>query len=151
MAVKKKTKVKTGKTAKAAKKTVAKTKKKAPAKKATAKKATAKKGPMKKAAATAAERVPVKAKVKEKTPAEAVKKAPAPALEKAAAKSPRPQAKGKLTVTLRKSVHGRLAAHRACALGLGLRRRHQTVEVEDTPCTRGMINRIRYMLEVEGQ
>jgi large subunit ribosomal protein L30 len=54
-------------------------------------------------------------------------------------------------VTLIKSVHGRLADHQACAIGLGLRRRHHTVEVEDTPSTRGMINRIRYMLEVEGR
>ncbi len=146
MAVKKKTKVKTGKTAKAGKKRVAKTGKKAPAKKAPAKK-----GPVKKAAATTAEKAPVKAKPKDKASAKAVEKTPAPAVEKAVAKSPRPQSTVKLRVTLRKSVHGRLAAHRACAMGLGLRRRHQTVEIEDTPCNRGMINRIRYMLEVEGQ
>ena len=56
-----------------------------------------------------------------------------------------------LKVTLLGSIHGRLASHQACARGLGLRRRHQTVEVEDTPCTRGMINKIHYLLEVEGQ
>jgi len=33
--------------------------------------------------------------------------------------------------------------------GLGLRRMHQTVEVEDTPAVRGMINKISYMLAVE--
>lgn len=55
-----------------------------------------------------------------------------------------------LKVTLMGSVHGRLASHQACARGLGLRRRHQTVEVEDTPCTRGMINKINYLVEVEG-
>lgn len=52
-------------------------------------------------------------------------------------------------VTLVRSKHGRLAAHRACVIGLGLRRMHQTVEVEDTPCTRGMINKISYMLKIE--
>ncbi len=146
MAVKKKTKAKTGKTAKTGKKRVAKAQKKAPAKKAPAKK-----GPMKKAAAKTAEKAPVKATSEDKASAKAVKKAPAPPVEKAAAKSTRPKETGKLRVTLRKSVHGRLASHQACAMGLGLRRRHQTVEIEDTPCTRGMINRIRYMLEVEGQ
>ena len=56
-----------------------------------------------------------------------------------------------LKVTLLGSIHGRLASNQACARGLGLRRRHQTVEVEDTPCTRGMINKIHYLLAVEGQ
>ena len=55
----------------------------------------------------------------------------------------------KLKVTLVRSVNGRLEAHKACVSGLGLRRMHQTVEVEDTPCTRGMINKVSYMLRVE--
>jgi large subunit ribosomal protein L30 len=54
-----------------------------------------------------------------------------------------------LKVTLIKSKHGRLKAHRACVTGLGLRRMHQTVQVADTPENRGMINRIAYMLSVE--
>jgi large subunit ribosomal protein L30 len=54
-----------------------------------------------------------------------------------------------LKVTLVRSLHGRLAAHRACARGLGLRRIHHSVTVEDTPCTRGMINRISYMVKCE--
>jgi len=54
-----------------------------------------------------------------------------------------------LKVTLVKSKHGRLKAHRACVTGLGLRRMHQTVQVTDTPENRGMINRISYMLSVE--
>jgi len=57
--------------------------------------------------------------------------------------------KATVRVTLVRSTNGRLAAHKACARGLGLRRMHQTVEVEDTPCTRGMINKISYMLRVE--
>lgn len=56
----------------------------------------------------------------------------------------------KLKVTLVRSQHGRLAAHKACVSGLGLRRMHQSVEVDDTPSVRGMINRISYMLKVEG-
>lgn len=55
-----------------------------------------------------------------------------------------------LKVTLVRSLNGRLAAHKACAAGLGLRRMNQTVEVEDTPCTRGMINKVSYLLKVEG-
>ncbi len=54
-----------------------------------------------------------------------------------------------LKVTLLKSKHGRLKSHRACVLGLGLRKIHQTVSVQDTPENRGMINRISYMVSVE--
>jgi large subunit ribosomal protein L30 len=54
-----------------------------------------------------------------------------------------------LKVTLVRSLHGRLKSHRACAAGLGLRRMHHSVTVEDTPCTRGMINRISYMVKCE--
>lgn len=56
---------------------------------------------------------------------------------------------GKIKVTLVRSVHGRLDTHKACVRGLGLRRMHHTVEVEDTPCTRGMINKVSYMVRVE--
>ena len=58
--------------------------------------------------------------------------------------------KNTMKVTLVKSVHGRLANHQACVRGLGLRRMHQTVEVEDTPATRGMVNKVAYLLRVEG-
>ena len=57
--------------------------------------------------------------------------------------------KKRLKVTLVRSLNKRLASHKACATGLGLRRMHQTVEVEDTPCTRGMINKVNYLLKVE--
>ena len=39
------------------------------------------------------------------------------------------KAKSKLKVTLLKSVYGRKPGHAECVKGLGLRRRHQTVEV----------------------
>jgi large subunit ribosomal protein L30 len=54
-----------------------------------------------------------------------------------------------MKVTLVRSMIGRLKAHQACVKGLGLRRMHQTVEVEDTPCTRGMVNKVSYMVKVE--
>ena len=55
----------------------------------------------------------------------------------------------KIKVTLAKSLIGTIESHRACARGLGLRRREQTVGVLDTPANRGMINKIRYLLKVE--
>ena len=54
-----------------------------------------------------------------------------------------------LKVTLVKSKFGRLPKHRACVTGLGLRRMHHSVLVDDTPEIRGMVNRIAYMLRVE--
>ncbi len=56
--------------------------------------------------------------------------------------------KNMMKVTLVKSTSGRLEAHKACVRGLGLRRMHQVVEVEDTPSTRGMVNRVSYMVKV---
>ena len=54
-----------------------------------------------------------------------------------------------LRVTLVKSKYGRLPSHEATIRGLGLRRMHHTVELEDTPCVRGMINKVAYLLKVE--
>ena len=53
-------------------------------------------------------------------------------------------------VTLVKSVIGRIEAHRATVKVLGLRRMHHTVELQDTPAIRGMINAVGYLLKVEG-
>lgn len=52
-------------------------------------------------------------------------------------------------VTLLKSPIGTLPRHKLCLRGLGLRRVHQSVEVEDTPAVRGMIGKISYMLAVD--
>jgi len=57
--------------------------------------------------------------------------------------------KAMMQVTLFRSMNGRLKAHQACVRGLGLRRMHQTVDVEDTPSTRGMANKVSYMVRVE--
>jgi len=54
-----------------------------------------------------------------------------------------------LKVTLVKSPIGTKESHRACVRGLGLRRIHHTVEVEDTPAVRGMINKVYYLVKCE--
>lgn len=54
-----------------------------------------------------------------------------------------------LKVTLVKSPYGRLRSHRECVRGLGLRRLHHSVRVEDTPAIRGMIRKVSYLLRVE--
>lgn len=56
-----------------------------------------------------------------------------------------------IRVTLLKSPAGRLKSHRACVAGLGLRRIGHSVQVEDSPAVRGMINRVSYMVQVEGE
>ena len=55
-----------------------------------------------------------------------------------------------VSVTLVKSFHGRLPRHRATVTGLGLKRINHTVVLEDTPEVRGMINKVSYLLKVEG-
>jgi large subunit ribosomal protein L30 len=58
-------------------------------------------------------------------------------------------AEKKLRVTLVKSTNGCKRGHVATVRGLGLRRMHQTVELEDTPQVRGMINRVHYLVRLE--
>lgn len=48
-----------------------------------------------------------------------------------------------------RSSAGRLKAHQSSLRGLGLRRIGHTVEVEDTPSNRGMVNRVHYLVSVE--
>ena len=52
-------------------------------------------------------------------------------------------------VTQTKSTYGQLAAIRASVKGLGLRRIGHTVEVEDSPSTRGMAQAATHLLKVE--
>jgi large subunit ribosomal protein L30 len=54
----------------------------------------------------------------------------------------------KVLVTLVKSPIGRQPSHRATVAGLGLKRIRQTVELEDTPSVRGMINKVFYLVSV---
>ena len=103
--------------------------KKVVSKKSSTKKVVAKKAPAKKVATN-----------KVSTKKVVAKKAPA---KKVAAK------KATLSVTLIKSFNGRLPVHRATVNGLGLKRINHTVELQDTPEVRGMINKVSYLLKVE--
>lgn len=58
-------------------------------------------------------------------------------------------AEKKIRVTLVKSTNGCKTRHVATVRGLGLRRMHQTVELDDTPEVRGMINRVNYLVRLE--
>jgi large subunit ribosomal protein L30 len=60
-----------------------------------------------------------------------------------------PKGGKRVRVTLVRSVNGTRESHRATVRGLGLRHRHHTVELEDTPAVRGMINKVSYLLKVE--
>jgi large subunit ribosomal protein L30 len=55
----------------------------------------------------------------------------------------------RVKVKLIRSTAGRLKNHKACVLGLGLRRVGHIVELEDTPSVRGMINKVSYLVKVE--
>ena len=59
--------------------------------------------------------------------------------------------KSMIKVTQIRSIHGRLKKHQASVAGFGLRRIGHTVEVEDTPSVRGMINKVNYLVRVEGE
>jgi large subunit ribosomal protein L30 len=60
-------------------------------------------------------------------------------------------AKKTLRVTLVRGLMGKKPAHRATVRGLGLKWRSHSVDVQDTPEIRGMINSIGYMLKVTEQ
>ena len=54
-----------------------------------------------------------------------------------------------LKVTQIKSLIGTKQSHRDTIRGLGLRHINHTVQLEDTPCVRGMINKVYYMVKCE--
>jgi large subunit ribosomal protein L30 len=56
---------------------------------------------------------------------------------------------GKIRISQTKSSSGRLQSHKDTLRGLGLRRIRHSVELDDTPEIRGMINKVAYMVEVE--
>lgn len=56
-----------------------------------------------------------------------------------------------IKVTQTRSTIGVLEKHRATMRGLGLRRIGHTVELEDTPAVRGMVNKVNYLVRVEGE
>ena len=55
----------------------------------------------------------------------------------------------KLKITLVKSTIGTKPQHRKTIEALGLRKIRQTVEKEDNPQMRGMIHKVRHLVEVE--
>ena len=55
----------------------------------------------------------------------------------------------KIRFTQVKGLRGALSEHKASVRGLGLRRIRHTVELEDTPSIRGMINKVSYLVKVE--
>ena len=54
-----------------------------------------------------------------------------------------------INVTLVRSINGTKRRHRETVRGLGLKRMHQTVTLEDTPAIRGMVNQVNYLVKVE--
>ena len=60
-------------------------------------------------------------------------------------------ATGTLRVTLVRSTIGKPKDQGATVRSLGLRKLHQTVELPDTPSVRGMVNKVRHLLNVEGE
>ena len=55
----------------------------------------------------------------------------------------------KLKITLVKSTIGAVPKQRATVEALGLRKMHKTVEMPDNSAVRGMIQRVRHLVEVE--
>ena len=55
-----------------------------------------------------------------------------------------------ITVKLVKSIIGTKQDHRATVRGLGLRRLNSSAVLEDTPAVRGMIQKVQYLVKVEG-
>lgn len=56
---------------------------------------------------------------------------------------------GTLKITLVKSMIGRPEKHRKVLRGMGLRKLNKTVELKDTPSTRGMITTVSHLVKVE--
>ena len=55
----------------------------------------------------------------------------------------------RLRITLRRSLIGEKPKTRATVRSLGLRKLHASVEHSDTPDIRGMVHRVRHLVEVE--
>ena len=56
----------------------------------------------------------------------------------------------KVKITQLGSPIRRTKDQRATLIGLGLNKRHKSVELEDTPELRGMIRKVQHMISVEG-
>ena len=56
---------------------------------------------------------------------------------------------GTLKITLVRSMIGRPEKHRSVLRGMGLTKMNRTVELEDTPSIRGMINAVSHLVKAE--
>lgn len=56
----------------------------------------------------------------------------------------------KIKIRLVKSTAGTRQSHRDTVRGLGLRKINQVSELVDTPAVRGMINKVNYLVRIEG-
>jgi len=56
---------------------------------------------------------------------------------------------GKLKITLVRSGIARPGKHKVVLLGLGLKKLNKAVIRQDTPAIRGMINKVRHLVQVE--
>jgi large subunit ribosomal protein L30 len=56
----------------------------------------------------------------------------------------------KIKVRLLKGLAGCKQRHRDTVRGLGLSKINQVAELADTPAVRGMINRVNYLVRIEG-
>ena len=61
------------------------------------------------------------------------------------------QQKKTLRVTQYASPIGRTKDQRATLVGLGLNKINRSRELEDTPSVRGMIDKVRHLVRVEGE
>ncbi|WP_054030760.1 50S ribosomal protein L30 [Desulfatitalea tepidiphila] len=56
---------------------------------------------------------------------------------------------GKINITLKKSMVGRPEKHRKVLRGMGLTRINKTVQLENTPAIRGMIEKVSHLVTAE--
>ena len=56
---------------------------------------------------------------------------------------------GKLKITLVKSMIGQPEKQRKVLRGMGLTKLNKTVELEDTPSIRGMVNNVSHLVSAE--
>ncbi len=62
---------------------------------------------------------------------------------------PETAAPKKLRIEYVRSAIGYSVKHKATIRALGLRRLHQTVELEDTPVLRGMLAKVNHLVKIE--
>lgn len=97
-------------------------------------------------------------KTAKKAPAKTVAEAKAPKVAPAAGAKPAKKTPAKkaapsgatIRIVQTGSKIGRRADQEATLIGLGLNKRHKSRELQDTPEIRGMINKVRHLVKVEG-